>query len=156
MVAGLEIGKNRVKAVMDMRHHLAILYPTYIRLIASGIKSIECRLSHVPLPPYRMVEAGDLIWLKEAGGPVRLVAHAVKVQDLAHLTRTAVVRLRRRLGHRIRAEPTFWRERQSARFATLIWLGDVQTVEPFRVLKTSSAAWVVLDEAPTPGQVIAS
>ncbi len=137
-----------------MRHHLAILYPTYLKMIGNGIKTVECRLTRVPIPPYGVIEAGDLLWLKESSGPVRFVAEAARVQTLDALNEREVARIRRQLNHCIRAEPAFWQAKQFARYGTLIWLEDVQPIEPFRVVKTDRSPWVLLDAPPTPGQPI--
>lgn len=137
-----------------MRHHLAILYPTYLHMIRGGVKTIECRLTRVSIPPFGVIEAGDLLWLKESSGPVRLVAEAARVQTFDALNQREVARIRRQLNHGIRADPTFWKAKQSARYGTLIWLEDVQPIEPFRVVKTDRSAWVLLDGPPVPGQPI--
>ena len=137
-----------------MRHHLAILYPTYLEMIGKGLKTVECRLTRILVPPYGVIDAGDLLWLKESSGPVRFVAEAGRVQTLHALTEREVARIRRQLNDRIRAEPAFWQAKRSARYGTLIWLEDVQPIEPFRVVKTDRSPWVLLDGPPTPGQPI--
>ena len=138
-----------------MRHHLAILYPTYLHLIREGYKTIECRLSRVRRPPYGRIETGDLIWLKESCGPVRLVAQAGQVRTLTDLNRVKIHRLRESHNHAICAEPGFWRARSRSTFGTLIWLRSVQSIEPFRVRKTDRRSWVVLDGPLAPNQCIA-
>jgi ASC-1-like (ASCH) protein len=139
-----------------MQHHLAILYPTYIQMIAEGVKTIECRLSRYRIPPFGDVSAGDIVWLKESCGPVRLVAEVAKVRSRVVKSVADLEHLRKTFNDRVRAEPDFWRAKRDVAYCTLIWLGDVQAVEPFRVNKTDRRAWVVLDGALEPGQVFHS
>ncbi len=138
-----------------MRHHLAVLCATYLQLIREGTKTVECRLSRHAEPPYGVVESGDLLWLKEASGPVRAVAEVGKVQLIESVDRAALRRIRRQLDDRIQAEPAFWRIKHRAAYCTLIWLRDVQSVTPFRIVKTDSRAWVMLDGPLSPDQAIA-
>ena len=129
-----------------MPAHLAVLHPTYLRLILEGDKSIECRLTRTPKPPFKAVAKGQKIYLKESSGSVLAVARAKKVicsqinkpQDLA--------RIRREYGEEIMAQENFWQSRADCRYCTLIFLEGVKPLsEPFRISKKDMRGWVVLD-----------
>lgn len=137
-----------------MRHHLAILYRPLLKAIIEGQKKIECRLGKMGHPPHEVLSAGDLIWLKEAGGPIRAVATARSVRSFPHLTRHKLDLIRRRWSSEICAPESFWRSGRDATAATLIWLGEVCPLEPFRIVKRDLRAWVVLAGPPVPGQAI--
>lgn len=133
-----------------MRHHLAIIYRPFFRLILDGRKTIECRLGRAGVPPHGCLEAGDLIWFKESGGPVRIVARARSVRCLHPLSPHEVDLIRTRFDEQIMAPRTFWRKHRHAPAATLAWLGEICELEPFRVAKQDRRAWVVLDGPPVP------
>ena len=54
-----------------MQRHLAILAPGWIEPILDGTKTIESRFTKVRCAPYGKVHAGDLVYMKESGGPVK-------------------------------------------------------------------------------------
>lgn len=139
-----------------MHHHLAILYGSYLDEVVSGRKTVECRLGKMGYPPHGAVRPGDLIWFKETSGPVRVVASAQSIRCFRDVTPAMVETIRRQWGREIRASADFWqRGRQmGAEAVTLIWLGNVCPLRPFRVEKRNRRAWVVLAEAPAPGQAV--
>ena len=139
-----------------MRHHLAILYRTYVDAILVGDKTIECRLNRMGSIPQGLVEPGDLIWFKESNGPVRAVAAARIVRRFEGLTPERVDWLRRRFNGGIGASASFWRRHRDARAGVLIWLDNVCALEPFWVRKRDRRAWVVLAAPPVPGGPIVS
>lgn len=137
-----------------MRHHLAILYRTYLDQIAAGRKTVECRLGKMGCPPHRFVRANDLIWFKEVSGPVRLVARAESVRTFSGLTIRTVERIRQEWNDAVQAPAVFWDDNRSATVATLIWLGGVCPLRPFRVHKRDRRSWVVLAGPPIPDRPI--
>ena len=46
--------------------HIAILRKKYFNLILSGKKTIESRFSYNKIAPYKQVEVGETIYLKES------------------------------------------------------------------------------------------
>src|SRR5262245_24088979 len=50
--------------------HLGVFSEPYLRFILEGTKTVESRFSIKPCAPYRRVAEGDIILLKEVGGPV--------------------------------------------------------------------------------------
>lgn len=133
-----------------MRHHLALLYRPLLESVLNGRKTVECRLGRYRVPPHVSAATGDLIWLKEVGGPVRGVATIRSIKTFDALTPATLRQIRETWGEFIHAPAAFWRAHRGARLATLIWLEPVYPVEPFRIGKTDRRAWVVLDEPPIP------
>lgn len=135
-----------------MKHHLAVIHKAYIRQILSGKKSVECRLGKYFKAPHGAVEQEDLVWLKEPSGPVRGVAQVKSAQTYRNLTPHVLELIREKWGDQIGASRAFWQANAGARVATLIWLGNVCSLEPFTIEKNDRRSWVVLDGPPTPGQ----
>jgi hypothetical protein len=132
-------------------HHLVVLHPEYLDLVLDGRKTIECRLSRRPIPPFRVVRVRDVLWLKESNGPIRGVALVTKARFASCENGLDLDRWRAAYEDRVLAGPAFWRRARGARFGSLIWLRGVCPLEPFTVRKSDRRAWVVLSEPPHPG-----
>ena len=137
-------------------HHLAVLKPYHLRLILEGLKDIECRLSFQQAPSDDWVRVGDVLWLKDAGGPVRAVVEVVRVRTIHRPGPRGVRRLRRDFGPRIWAEQALYERMTHCGRVTLLWLGQPSGFEPFWVRKSDRRSWVVLDGPLSPNQQIAS
>ena len=68
-----------------MQHHLAILAPGWIDPILDGAKTIKSRFTKVRCAPYGKVHAGDLIYMKERGGPVKGMKHCHTLNNVSLL-----------------------------------------------------------------------
>jgi hypothetical protein len=139
-----------------MRHHLAVLYRTYVTQIIRGRKTVECRLGQMGYPPHGLIGPGDLVWLKEVSGPVRAAVRVEGVRSLPLAETRSLEQIRREWNDRILAPAEFWRAGRTASVATLIVFGQVCAFEPFRIRKTDRRAWVPLARPPVPGQCLRS
>ncbi len=127
-----------------MTHHLVILEKVYLQHILRGRKSAECRLSRTRRPPFGLVKRGDTLWLKQSGGQVVATARVRRVSFVHPLRAADLARLLKLWGDSLRANQSFFKKHEHARYATLIELGRVRTIEPFDILKSDRHAWVVL------------
>jgi hypothetical protein len=134
----------------DNAVHLAVLVEPFLGYILEGSKRVESRFSTVRTPPFRAVREGDLLLLKEAAGPIVAATFATEVWCYASLTARTRDDLRTRFGLDLRDDvPGFWEQRERARYATLIRLGEVATLNtPIDCPKTDRRGWVVLRERP--------
>ncbi len=108
--------------------HVAVLRPRYARLVLSGAKTIESRLAQSRRAPFGAIAAGDRVYFKVSAGPFIARARAAKVMFHEELTPSFVRALKRDHNHAILADPEYWRQKVSARFATLVWLEEVSGV----------------------------
>lgn len=134
-----------------VRQHMAILHKQYLDMVLSGAKSLELRLARVCQPPFGRAVPGEIVWLKQSGGPYRaraVIEATLFVQLGPHWT---LMRLREQFQAEVHAADTFWEEKARARYASLIWLRDVETIErgdvPAAVLglPVSRSAWRVVE-----------
>ncbi len=102
--------------------HLAVIHPTYARLILDGRKTIESRLSRVRCIPYNSVAPGERIYFLARRADLVVTAIVDNVVSLADLTPRDVSRLRRNFNVHIAADAGYWRDKRDSRYATLIWL----------------------------------
>ena len=130
-----------------MSTHVAILLRPYLRLILSGRKTIESRLTRNNLPPYRRIRVGERIYFKASAGPYMASAIAAHVEFHDSLTPAKVERLRARLDQGVCGRPEHWHAKRLARYATFIWLRDVQALTQGPAIAPSHGpAWFVLDD----------
>lgn len=122
---------------------MAILKRRYLKLILSGEKRIECRLTRIPCAPFGRIAAGERILLKESSGPVCGEAVAGKVRFRQDLSGEEIDGIEGKYNRLIKAEADFWRSRRDCRYCSLIWLKDVRWIEPYRIERKGRQAWIV-------------
>ncbi len=132
--------------------HVALIRRAYVEPILDGRKTVEARLGRVRIPPFGRVGAGDTVHFKAVGGGFVLMARVGWVRESDGLAPGDVRLLEREFGGAVCAERSFWREKRSARWATLISLVDVREIESgpdIAELRRSRprAAWLVLPAA---------
>lgn len=131
--------------------HLAVLREPHLSRMLRGVKTVEGRFCRVRRPPMGEVEAGDVVLLKRAGGPVVgwCVVGAVRWFDLREHPLNRV----RAAFDRAMGEPgaPFWRavggeaDGRAARYVTLVEVCCVRSLNtPLPCAKTDRRGWVVL------------
>ncbi len=130
-----------------MAIHIAILKRVYASAILAGTKTVESRLTRVAMPPYRVVEAGQRIYIKVSAGPFVAVARALEVVHLSDLTPDRVDALRRRYEKSVGGGDDYWHAKRESRFASFITLAGVEPIDVGPAYTKSLRAWhVVADE----------
>ena len=126
--------------------HLVILKKPYLQAILAGRKSIESRFMKTRRVPYAKVWAGDRLFFKESGGKVCAVGMAGKVMNFKGLTGQRIMQLKRKLNRRILGADSYWEQKKDCSWGVLIWLKEIQVIEPIRIDKKDWRGWVVLTE----------
>lgn len=133
--------------------HLMIVHERYAPLLLSGRKAVESRLSKDRRAPFGRVSPGEVVYLKTTGGPVFARARVTRVDEFDDLTPGQLDSLRSAYDDRVCADDAYWDERSDARYATMVWLGEVRPVTdaarvPAALLSPSRHAWrtVELDD----------
>jgi hypothetical protein len=132
----------------DQRHmravHLGIFNQPYTDLLFNGAKTIESRFSSARCAPFYCVKGGDIILVKRSSGPIVGLFLAGEVWSY-RLSSQVWKTIKERFGEGIApASPDFWRENESAIYATLIEVKHVRQVEPIAWDKSDCRGWVVL------------
>ena len=124
--------------------HLGVFVEPFLQYVLEGKKTIESRFSRRPIAPYRSVSPGEVVLLKASGGPIVGVAQVDEVWNF-ELDPASWRRIRRDYADALCAQdPHFWVERSRARYATLMALGAVRRIDPFRFPKRDRRGWVCL------------
>jgi hypothetical protein len=126
--------------------HLAVFVEPFLRFVLDGKKTVESRFSVNQCAPYNSVKRGDLILIKRSGGPVVGVAEAAKTW-FYKLDKEELRSIRTKFGSLLCAEDAaFWKSKSNSCYATLIQLGQVETITPIDCLKRDRRGWVVVRE----------
>ena len=123
--------------------HVAIFSEPFLGYVLAGTKTVDSRFSKNRVAPYDHVASGDIILIKQAGGPVTAVCSAERVW-FYEIDKDIFKEIRDQFGKLICASEEFWRSRRERSYGTLILLKDVRPVEPFLIEKKDRRGWVTL------------
>lgn len=127
--------------------HVAVLIQPYLDLLVSGEKTIECRLTKDNRAPFEAIEPGERIYFKQSAGPYRAVGTAEHAAFESNLNAKRIREIERDYNHAILGEPAFWQRKRTARFASLIWLTDVEAIDHGpEIPNLQGRAWLSLEE----------
>jgi hypothetical protein len=126
--------------------HLAVFTEPFFALVLEGRKTIESRFSRVRCAPFEAVSDGDIILIKQAGGPICGLALARQAWSF-ELDRQIFSRIREQYGDAICADDDFWRNRRNSSYATLIELAEPTAIPAMPCSKRDRRGWVPLRSA---------
>lgn len=127
-----------------MKTHIAILRQPYFNMILEGTKTIESRFAMNRTIPYKKVEKGDIILLKETGKDVTAKAVADKV-EYYELTPEKVEEIRFKYGRQIGTDKIKdWTDTARKKYCTLVWLNKVEKIPSMKVPRSNGAGWIIL------------
>ena len=130
-------------------HHVAIIRPNYADLILLGLKTIESRLAKSRVPPFAAVHQGQTILFKLVAGPYACSATVQHVQYHENLNPATIDNIRETYNNHILGDDKYWNlKRETARYATLIWLTDPRPITKGPPLpKLHGQGWVKLPKS---------
>ena len=114
---------------MTRRVHLAVVHKRYLDMILAGTKAAEARLTKTRREPYTSLQAGETIYFKQSGGPIRARARAARVHRFELTSPRDIQRLRRRFEASLGGPSDYWNDKADARYATIIELADIEPVD---------------------------
>jgi len=124
--------------------HLAVMVEPYLSYVLQGRKSVESRFSMRRSTPYGRVKTGDVILLKHSGGPIVGVCYVTDTW-FYELDPQSWTEVREVFTEALCAQdPSFWQDRQSASFASLMRVQRVRPLKPIKYSKQDRRGWVVL------------
>lgn len=125
-------------------YHLVVLKKPYLDAILQGKKRIESRFTRSKRFFFGRVLPGDRLFLKLSSGPVCATANVGAAKHFENLTGRRIFEIKQQYNDHIKGTDEYWRSKMSCRFGLLVWLRDVERVEPVRIGKKDWRAWVVL------------
>ncbi|MBI4038350.1 ASCH domain-containing protein [Candidatus Daviesbacteria bacterium] len=127
--------------------HLAIFKGRGAELILSGAKTIEIRFSKRKDPPYGQISSGDLVFIKPSGEEIIGQFRVKKVIFFDNPGLSDLSNLREKYEKQLAQEGDFWKGKENAKYATLIFIGDSSRfiTSPIKIPKKDLRGWVVLN-----------
>ncbi len=133
------------EAAAGLTVHLAVFVEPYLQFILDGRKTVESRFSSKRCAPYGVVQPGDLVLLKQSGGPVLGICQVAEVW-FYRLDPSSWREIRTFANALCVSDPKFWSTRQNASYATLMRIQRARTIQPFVVPKRDRRGWVILQK----------
>lgn len=132
--------------------HIAVIKREYVELILAGKKTAELRLTRMRGAPHGKVFSGERLYIKQSSGPVRATAVVTGVESYEELTPRRIRQLARDTAKTVRGKPDFFREREQARYASVIHFECVEACDwgpDFSAERAANprAAWLILPES---------
>lgn len=127
-------------------YHLVILKKPYLDAILGGQKRIESRFTKTRRYAFGRVLPGDKLFLKVSSGPVCATATAAAVKNFENLMPRQIIEIKQRYNDYIRGSDEYWQSKMNCKFGFLVWLKDIEPLEPVRIHKKDWRAWVILTE----------
>jgi ASC-1-like (ASCH) protein len=126
--------------------HLAVFNEPFLSLVFNGQKKIESRFSINKISPYGKVKKGDVIILKESGGFVTGIFVAGDVKFFDNLQQSVLEEIEIKFGEHIcsACDKDFWKNRDRAKYASLIEVKKVKKLSPFKIGKNDRSGWSVV------------
>jgi len=124
--------------------HLAVFVEPFLQFVLDGRKTVESRFSVHRRPPFGCVRSGDLVLIKESGGPVVAAAEVSNVWYY-QLDPSSWDFIRSRFGEQLCMDDSeFWKSKASSCFVTLMQFARVDKLDPLNCSKRDRRGWVVL------------
>jgi hypothetical protein len=123
--------------------HLAVFAEPFLSFVLDGRKTVESRFGRRRCAPFDQVRQGDIIMLKQAGGPVRglVLAKQAWFYELHH---RPIDSIREQYGDTICADDRFWQTKRDAQYATLIELAEPISIGAMPCKKRDRRGWVAI------------
>ena len=133
--------------------HIAIMRKSWglTQKIANGQKTIESRWYKHRYTPWGKISTGDVVYFKDSGEPITLKATVAKVIRFDDLTPSKVKAILQEHGSEDGLTdsdlPHYYELFKDKRYCLLIFLQNVQPVEPFHINKAgygAMTAWITV------------
>jgi len=125
--------------------HVAIFSDPFLQHVIEGRKTVDTRLSTVRCAPFGQVMKGDLVLVKETGGPIVALTY-VADSEFFSVAHHSLEDVRADHGSQILADDDFWIAKKDARYASLIHLEQTVDFSPIFFAKSDRRGWVSLND----------
>ena len=128
--------------------HFALFTKGIVQSILDKEKTIESRFSKNKITPYKQVEPGDLVFMRETGYKNPLCAYGI-VSEVKYFDfhKLSVNDVKIVYNDKIKASNQFWKSKQTANYATLIYFKEVNPLVDVQLpTKKDRRGWVTLSQ----------
>lgn len=132
-----------------MADHIAELGRTAIGMILSGKRKVAPVFMKRPSAPFNVVQENDTVYLRSSDGYAVAKAIIKKVENYGDLTPEKAEELINKYRGEIQPDDMMMSKDIYSKYATLLWLDNVQEIPPFRVIippKISTRKWITVSD----------
>jgi ASC-1-like (ASCH) protein len=126
--------------------HLAILSKgELLNKIITGEKKIESRWYKFNKDPFNSISQEDTIYFKQSGQPVTVRATVATAKFYDNLNPKKIGKIFTTYRRALCADESYLADIENKKYCTLIFLKDVEEIEPFRINKQGygmMSAWI--------------
>jgi hypothetical protein len=127
--------------------HLAVFVQPFLQYLLEGRKTVESRFSVHRCPPFRRVRPGDLVLIKQSGGPIVALAEVSHVW-FYEMDSNARDFIRSKFSDQLCIDDAeFWDSKSGACYATLMQFSRIEKLDHVSCMKKDRRGWVVLTES---------
>ena len=118
--------------------HFAFFSKGIIQQILNGEKTIESRFSKNQIVPYQRINTDDIVFMRETGAsknkpPICAFGIVQEVKFFEFGKGVSVNDVKFVYGDKIKAPKEFWKAKQTANYATLIYFKEVHQLDDVKV-----------------------
>lgn len=126
--------------------HLAIFRGDGAERILTGKKLIESRFAKGKIAPFKVISAGDLVYIKPSGGEIIGQFRVKKVIFFDGLEEADILDIRLKYGKQINMDEDYWNKNLGSKYGTLIFIGNSSRfiTSPIKIPKKDLRGWAVL------------
>ncbi len=135
---GKEIEKLKNKEL-----HLGIFSEPFLTYMLEGKKTIESRITKNKVSPYQKITKEDVVFIKKSSGPV-LGFFTIKEVLFFDLATTPIETIKENYNKQLCVDETFWKNKSSSRYATLMIIDKLIKLKPFSIPKKGMQTWIKL------------
>ncbi|MBI3486085.1 hypothetical protein HY025_04050 [Candidatus Daviesbacteria bacterium] len=125
-----------------MRKHLAIFSLTHTEQVLNGTKVIELRASQKRIPPFSVVNIGDLVYIKPTG---KEIIGQFKIKKI--ISFEGIIKEDWKIIESIYNEKLDLKNKEQIKYLTLIFIDQVEKfiTPPVKIQKSDQRGWMVLN-----------
>lgn len=122
--------------------HLGVFTEPYLTYMLEGKKTIESRFSKNKIMPYNQISKEDIVIVKKSSGNV-IAYFTIKEVLFFNLNETSIDEIKAKYNKQLCVDESFWINKSSSNYATLIMINKVARLKPFHIDKKGMQTWVI-------------
>ncbi len=138
-----QLSNNDMDKIKKQKMHLGIFSEPYLTYMLEGKKTIESRFSKNKIAPYNQITEDDVVIIKKSGGDV-LGYFTIQEVLFFDLNSISIEKIKAKYNKQLCLDETFWINKKSSNYATLIIIDRLFKLKPFHIDKKGMQTWVKL------------
>ena len=139
----VQLPKQKYDHIKDRQFHLGIFIEPGLTDIIAGRRTIEARFSKNKSAPYQKINPLDVVIMKKTGGNV-VGYFTVKDVKYLNIGEISMPDIKAAYNSQLCIADELWEMKKDSKYASLIYIDDVNVLKNFAVPKKGMQTWIVL------------